>query len=170
MPYATHTISKAGTYAFLIKDFKSSNSFFISFISGVIFPVATKLYPYRLSSWLDNLTAYQHLIAFKTTGEKIEQEVYDFSYLYTDNSFPYLEIVVFLHCKSNWWGGVRCVKYVTWSRSEEHIQEIYNINNGSHQESKIRFDRNTKKLYVTPCYDGMICDIYILKFFPNTVL
>ena len=124
-------------------------------------------YRYNL---LDNLTAYQHLIAFKTTGEKIEQEVYDFSYLYTNNSFPYLEIVVFLHCKNSWWGGVRCIKYVTWSRSEEHIQEIYNINNGSHQESKIRFDRKTKKLYVTPCYDGMICDIYILKFFPNTVL
>ena len=112
---------------------------------------------------------YQHLIAAKTTGENIEQEIYDFSYLFTETSFPFLEIVVFLHCKNSWWGGVRCIKYVTWSRSQEYIQEIYNHNNGSHQESKIRFNNQNKKLYVTPIYNNMICDIYILKF-PNTVL
>ena len=112
---------------------------------------------------------YQHLIAAKTTGENIEQEIYDFSYLFTETSFPFLEIVVFLHCTNSWWGGVRCVKYVTWSRTSEYIQEIYNHNNGSHQESKIRFDVKSKKLYITPVYDGMICDIYLLKF-PNTVL
>ena len=72
--------------------------------------------------------------------------------------------MVFVHNKNKGWGGVRCIKYATWSRSQEYIQEIYNHNNGSHQETKVRFNTIDKKLYITPIYENMICDIYILKF------
>ena len=84
------------------------------------------------------------------------------------HTFPFLEIIVFLHGKSNWWGGVYCAKYATWSRQSEMITEIYNQNIGSHLASKIRFDKNAKKLYITPYEQNMICDIYILEI-PATV-
>ena len=117
---------------------------------------------------LSNLKGYEHLTAIKLTESNIETEVYDFAYFFNKPTFPFLEIIVFLHGKSNWWGGVRCVKYVTWSRPSEYIQEIYNHNNGSHQESKVRFNKATKKLYITPYEQNMICDIYILEI-PATV-
>ena len=118
---------------------------------------------------LDNLKGYEHLTAIKFTESNIETEVYDFAYFFKKSTFPLLEIIVFLHCTNSWWGGVRCVKYATWSRLDEQIEEIYNHNNGSHFESKIRFDRKTRKLYITPYEQNMICDIYILEF-PATIL
>ena len=116
-----------------------------------------------------NLKGYEHLTAIKLAESNIETEVYDFAYFFNKPTFPFLEIIVFLHGKSNWWGGVYCAKYATWSRQSEMITEIYNQNIGSHLASKIRFDKNAKKLYITPYEQNMICDIYILEI-PATVL
>ena len=128
----------------------------------------------ELSVWknrerLGNLKGYEHLTAIKLTESNIETEVYDFAYFFNKPTFPFLEIIVFLHGKSNWWGGVYCAKYATWSRQSEMITEIYNQNIGSHLASKIRFDKSAKKLYITPYEQNMICDIYILEI-PATVL
>ena len=121
------------------------------------------------SDRLSNLKGYEHLTAIKLTESNIETEVYDFAYFFNKPTFPFLEIIVFLHGKSNWWGGVYCAKYATWSRQSEMITEIYNQNIGSHLASKIRFDKSAKKLYITPYEQNMICDIYILEI-PATVL
>ena len=118
---------------------------------------------------LSNLKGYEHLTAIKLAESNIETEVYDFAYFFNKPTFPFLEIIVFLHGKSNWWGGVYCAKYATWSRQSEMITEIYNQNIGSHLASKIRFDKSAKKLYITPYEQNMICDIYILEI-PATVL
>ena len=121
------------------------------------------------SDKLSNLKGYEHLTAIKLAESNIETEVYDFAYFFNKPTFPFLEIIVFLHGKSNWWGGVYCAKYATWSRQSEMITEIYNQNIGSHLASKIRFDKSAKKLYITPYEQNMICDIYILEI-PATVL
>ena len=84
--------------------------------------------------------------------------------MYKIQEFPFLEIFVFVHNESNHWGGVRCVKYATWCRPYEEITEIYNHNNGAHNPSQVRLNKNPKKLYVTPFTTDMICDIYILSF------
>ena len=115
-----------------------------------------------------NLKGYEHLTAIKLTESNIETEVYGFAHFFKKPTFPFLEIIVFLHGNYNWWGGVYCAKYATWSRQSEMITEIYNQNIGSHLASKIRFDKNAKKLYITPYEQNMICDIYILEI-PATV-
>ncbi|WP_293957903.1 hypothetical protein [uncultured Fusobacterium sp.] len=79
-----------------------------------------------------------------------------------------MEIIIFIHNNYYVWDGVRCVKYATWSRPLEEITTIYNQNVGSHRETKVRFDKNTKKFYATPINDVSICDIYIQEF-PATV-
>ena len=122
----------------------------------------------RIDYLVSNLKGYEHLTAIKLTESNIETEVYDFAHFFNKPTFPFLEIIVFLHGKSNWWGGVYCAKYATWSRQSEMITEIYNQNIGSHLASKIRFDKNAKKLYITPYEQNMICDIYILEI-PATV-
>ena len=124
---------------------------------------------YKNRDRLGNLKGYEHLTAIKLAESNIETEVYDFAYFFNKPTFPFLEIIVFLHGKSNWWGGVYCAKYATWSRQSEMITEIYNQNIGSHLASKIRFDKSAKKLYITPYEQNMICDIYILEI-PATVL
>ena len=124
---------------------------------------------YKNRDRLSNLKGYEHLTAIKLAESNIETEVYDFAYFFNKPTFPFLEIIVFLHGKSNWWGGVYCAKYATWSRQSEMITEIYNQNIGSHLASKIRFDKSAKKLYITPYEQNMICDIYILEI-PATVL
>lgn len=79
-----------------------------------------------------------------------------------------LEIVIFIHNDFYAWDGVRCIKYATWCRQYEEITTIYNQNVGSHRETKVRFDKNTKKFYATPINDVSICDIYIQEF-PATI-
>lgn len=81
-----------------------------------------------------------------------------------------MEITVFLHNKtSNWWQGVRSIKYVTWSRSGSELTEIYNNNEAPSQKSEIRFDNINKKLYITPWSSNMVVDIFILKL-PATII
>ena len=88
--------------------------------------------------------------------------------MYKTQGFPFLEIFVFVHNKIYGWGGVRCVKYATWCRPYEEITEIYNHNIGANYSSQVRLNKNPKKLYVTPCTDNMICDIYVLSFEANS--
>lgn len=128
----------------------------------------------KLSNKLDNLSGYEK-ITVQLNDEKVEQEVFDFlKYYYSDlsiNTFSYfLEITVFLHNKtSNWWQGVRTVKYATWSRSGSSLTEIYNHNEAPSQKSEIRFDTITKKLYITPWLSNMVVDIFLLKL-PSTII
>ena len=119
---------------------------------------------------LDNLFGYEK-ITIQLNEEKIEQEVFDYSKYYSDlviNTFSnVLEILVFVHNKtSNWWQGVRTVKYITWSYALTP-DEIYNINEAPSQPSQLRWEK--KKLYITPYRSNMIVDIFLLKL-PATII
>lgn len=78
-----------------------------------------------------------------------------------------LEILVSVHNKtSNWWQGVRTVKYIAWSHAQ-NPDEIYNINEAPSQSSQLRWEK--KKLYITPYRSNMIVDIFLLKL-PVTII
>lgn len=136
-----------------------------SLFNSEITPSLTRENPNKFSSLLENLKGFTHIASISLGAAQIEQEVYDFSPMFQSQNFPFLEIVVFIHNESNYWAGVRCIKYATWSRPNEEITEIYNHNNGSQYPSKARLEKGTKKLFVTPHKTNMICDIYVLKLF-----